>query len=114
MRNRSRGEISRRKFIGYSGMPLLAAWPGIVGTELRAEEEAPQWKPGDPVGYITPKIPEVGLPPYEGEKYEATVPDTLDLAERARLAVNGLTGPTNPLADYEIYSKVFSGRTHPR
>ena len=27
-----------------------------------------------------------------GERYRATVPDTLDLAERARLAVNGLTG----------------------
>ena len=112
MSNRDCGEISRRRFIGYSSVPLLAAWPGIVGPGLRAEEEAPQWKPGDPVGYITPKIPEVGLPPYEGEKYEATVPDTLDLAERARLAINGLTETTNPLADYELYNTV-SFRTDP-
>ncbi len=112
MRNGDRGPISRRRFIGYSGVPLLAAWPGILGPGLRAEEEAPQWKPGDPVGYITPKIPEFDLPPYEGETYEATVPDTLDLAERARLAVNGLTEPTNPLADYEIYSIVYF-RTNP-
>ena len=112
MSNRNPGEISRRRFISYSSVPLLAAWPGIVGPGLRAEEEASQWRPGDPVGYITPKIPEVRLPPYKGERYEATVPDTLDLAERARLAVNALTEPTNPLADYELYNTV-SFRTNP-
>ncbi|MBI2440577.1 MAG: hypothetical protein HYV35_04315, partial [Lentisphaerae bacterium] len=32
----------------------------------------------------------------EGAFYEATVPDTLDLAERARLAINGLGGNIDP------------------
>jgi len=32
----------------------------------------------------------------DGERYQATVPDTLDLAERAALGVNGLTGSIDP------------------
>jgi len=31
------------------------------------------------------------------------VPDTLDLAERAHLAIHGMTEPTDPQADYEVY-----------
>ena len=61
------------------------------------------WKPGDPIGYVRSEIPEFELPPYEGERYEALVPDTLDLAERAELAINGMTGPTDPKADYKLY-----------
>ena len=40
----------------------------------------------------------------KGAYYEATVPDTLDLAERARLAVHGLTSFLNPDRNYEHYS----------
>ena len=65
--------------------------------------EHQDWKPGDPIGYITPDIPEFESPPYEGERYEATVPDTLDLQERARLAVHNMTEATDPQADYEPY-----------
>ena len=70
------------------------------------------WKPGDPVGYIRPEIPEFDLPPYRGQRYEALVPDTLDLAERARLAIHGLTEPTDPQADYEVFWHVLF-RCHP-
>ena len=69
-----------------------------MGIELNAG-----WKPGDPIGYVREKIPDFDVPPYEGERYEALVPDTLDIQERAALAVNGLTSPTDPLADYEMY-----------
>jgi len=55
------------------------------------------------IKYINPEVPKVALPAYDGQSYEAMVPDTLDIAEMARLAVNGLTGPTDPEADYEIY-----------
>lgn len=48
------------------------------------------WKPGTPAGYIQPEIPHTDMPAYGGERYEATVPDTLDLAERARLGIHGL------------------------
>jgi len=48
-------------------------------------------KPGDPIEYIRKDVPEFRVPPYEGERYQVPVPDTLDLQERAGLAVNVLT-----------------------
>ena len=56
--------------------------------------------------YINPDIGQIDLPGYEGKYYDAMAPDTLDLAERAALAINGLTGPTDPDADYEVYFRV--------
>jgi len=41
--------------------------------------------------------------PYRGQSYQDKVPDTLDIAERARLAVHALPSITDPDADYEIY-----------
>jgi len=38
-----------------------------------------------------------------GEPYTATVPDTLDLAEHARLAINALTGHLEPERHYAVY-----------
>jgi hypothetical protein len=38
-----------------------------------------------------------------GEHYEAEVPDTLDLSDRARLAINGLTRGLDAEHDYEHY-----------
>jgi hypothetical protein len=61
------------------------------------------WNRGDPIGYIRDRAPEHALPSYSGARYEALVPDTLDLQERAALGVHGLTAPTDPAADYEIY-----------
>ena len=57
------------------------------------------WKPGDPIGYIRQEIPEFEAPAYQGQRYEALVPDTLDLQERAAFGVRGITGPTDPLAE---------------
>jgi hypothetical protein len=42
------------------------------------------------------------------------VPDTLDLAEMAKLLVNGLTGPNDPNADYEQYFGIDFGSNPPR
>lgn len=42
-----------------------------------------------------------------GERYEATVPATLDLAERARLSVHGLTSFLNPKAHFAPYGHVY-------
>ena len=61
------------------------------------------WIRGDPIGYVRREIPGFDVPAYEGDQYQAMVPDTLDLQERAALAVNCLTGATDPEADYEIY-----------
>ena len=70
-------------------------------------QEIGDWKPGDPVGYARSEIPEFELPSYEGERYEALVPDTLDLQERARLAIHAMIEATDPLADHEPYFLVF-------
>ena len=59
-----------------------------------------------PIQYIREHIPSFDIPPYQGQRYEALVPDTLDIQERATLAVNGLTGPTDPEKDYMLYFNV--------
>ncbi len=43
----------------------------------------------------------INLP--EGKSYERMIPDTLDLAERARLAINCLTGALDAEYGYELY-----------
>ncbi|MDQ1300441.1 MAG: hypothetical protein QG637_359, partial [Chloroflexota bacterium] len=53
--------------------------------------------------YINPDPPRVEAPEYPGEYYEAPVPATLDLAERARLCVNALTATTDLAYDDELY-----------
>lgn len=55
------------------------------------------------IEYIRQDIPSVSIPPWQGQSYEDLVPDTLDIAERIELAVNGVTGPTDPEIDCEIY-----------
>ena len=64
------------------------------------------WKPGTPAEYIQPGIPHCDMPAYRGERYEATVPDTLDLAERVRLAIHGMTENTHPGCDHDLYCGV--------
>ena len=59
------------------------------------------------IGYIQAEWPAFTQPPVRGERYERLVPDTLDLQDRASLAINGLTAPTDPDADYEIYWILF-------
>jgi len=43
---------------------------------------------------------------YVGERYQAVVPDTLDLADRAALAINGLGGVIDPALHYQMYFSV--------
>jgi hypothetical protein len=43
------------------------------------------------------------IPSYKGERYEARVPDTLDLAERANLAINAITRSADPKDKYAVY-----------
>lgn len=116
-----RNAISRRELLKAGAMAAAALGVGrslglVPQTALAADNqgnsELAGWKPGAPIGYINSKISEFELRAYKGERYGATVPDTLDLAERARLAVNGLTEPTYEPANYEVYS-VFSPVSNP-
>jgi len=49
-----------------------------------------------------------------GERYEALVPDTLDLAERGKLGLNQLTEQISEADDYEMYSRQFFDYQPPR
>ena len=55
--------------------------------------------------YLDNEITKIKIktPVYEGQHYEAMVPDTLDLAMRAELAINTLTRTLDSERDYEIY-----------
>ena len=46
---------------------------------------------------------QINQPAIQGETYQATVPDTLDLAERARLGINHFTRSISEEHDYEMY-----------
>lgn len=48
-----------------------------------------------------------------GDHYEAEVPDTLDLADRARIAINGLTRSVDPEHDYEHYFLILYMKNPP-
>jgi hypothetical protein len=63
----------------------------------------PDPQPLGKIEYINPNPPAFKDPEYAGEYYEAVVPATLDLAERARLAIHGMTSMVNPHLDYEMY-----------
>ena len=65
------------------------------------------------IEYICKDIPEFSLPEYRGESYEDMVPDTLDIQERALLAINGITAPTDVDKDYEVYWIVSFRRNPP-
>ena len=69
--------------------------------------------PPQPIDYITKKIPRIELPAYEGQRYRATVPDTLDLAKMAELTIHAITSVTDPEKDYEIYWHVVMRGNRP-
>ena len=70
---------------------------------MSTSPDTSDWNPGDPIGYIRSEIPAFDVPPVTGERTEALVPDTLDLADSARLAIHAMTENPNPEADYEPY-----------
>ncbi len=64
------------------------------------------------VPYIRKEIPAFDVPPYRHQTYEDMVPDTFDIQARCKLAINGLTGPTDPDRDFLLYFWVWF-RTKP-
>jgi hypothetical protein len=55
------------------------------------------------IGYLSTNIPSVSVQPWKGGFHESLVPDTLDLSERARLALHGVINLLDPEYDYELY-----------
>ncbi len=74
---------------------------GMAGAGRANAEQNGQSLLKGKITYIRSEAPSVKVPPYRGERYEDMVPDTLDIAERARLAIQGIVNTTEPDLDYE-------------
>ena len=61
------------------------------------------------IEYVNRDIPDFELPVLAGTTYPARVPDTLDLADRARHAIHGMCASTDPNANAEIYWRANFG-----
>ncbi|MDE2926338.1 MAG: glycoside hydrolase family 127 protein [Acidobacteriota bacterium] len=85
----------------------------ILATAVTLPAGPPEESEPGKIGYISPEIPEVTFPELKGEWQEGLVPDTLDLAERARLSINALTESADPDAGYEIWWHVLLNRKPP-
>jgi hypothetical protein len=53
------------------------------------------------------KAVETHVAASDGTRYRATVPDTLDLAEHGRMAINALTGHLEPDKHYAVYQTFY-------
>src|SRR5437867_6649951 len=97
--------MDRRNFLKGTVMVL-------GGATLKASEEPSQT--ARPLPWVAapeyyddtlPRDPkEIHVVPFKGERYEALIPDTLDLAEYAESTVHGLTQLISPIeTDYCVY-----------
>ena len=84
--------ISRREFLALTSTSVAA---GLTATATRT-----------PVVTATPSCTDQSLlsqmPTVVGQRYEVSVPDTLELQEQADWAINALTRCTNP-DTYDVY-----------
>ncbi len=108
--------MDRRRFVKSSLLTVggLSLPSGLEATPPRGRGPAAS-TPNDKfkIEYMRKEVPQFEIPPYRGASYEDTVPDTLDIAERARLGINCLTRITDPNADCEIYFFVDFHRNPP-
>ncbi len=93
---------------------LLLGVLGLALSQARADSNAWPWSDATPpagtkIGYVNPKATLLPVKPVQGKTYEDLVPDTTDIAEMSKLAINVLTCDTNPKQDYEQYFSVYMG-----
>jgi hypothetical protein len=93
--------MNRRQFVDRGIMGLAGLWTAnhLGSGVLHAEPSEDKLQ----IPYVRSSIPEFQVPPYSGDFYDDTVPDTLDLAERLRLAVHASTSIADPRADDEVF-----------
>ena len=104
--------ICKQRLIAAVG--LLAIFHGSIAIKLYSDEiQIPEPKRNPDIGYITRDIPEVSYVPITGDRYTQLVPDTLDIAEMATLAIHAITEITNPEMDYEWYTRTLHYRRPP-
>lgn len=114
--------MDRRKFVQKSlaavGASLLPQAAAVNLAHARAHSGDDVVPAATPQGklkieYIREEIPHFEIPAYRGRRYQDTVPDTLDIAERAKLCIHALTSITDPNADMEVYWLASFGRNPP-
>ena len=97
------------RFEGTSFQPgILHASESEFLEKLSKTQHEELRKAGLSIDYVRPHVPEVRQPEFNGSRYEAHIPDTLDLAERAALSLNALTEVVDPTADYEPYCHIYA------
>lgn len=91
----------RRDFLKRMGLISAAGFEVFGdGSKIGAFNSGPKSPGGPPSPDDVLKLAKMKP---RGGSYEATVPDTLDLAERAGLAANALTGSADSQHNYETY-----------
>ena len=93
--------MDRRKFLTDSlvGLGSSAMAASLLSSKLRAENAGGKYN----IEYVRKQAPAFEIPPYRGQRYGDKVPDTLDIAERGKLAIHALASITDPEADEEIF-----------
>ena len=96
--------MDRRTFVKHS---LAAVSGSALGSSLGMRNSlgmgTGNYAGQPPIKYFQTDVPAFDIPPYRGERYEDTIPDTLDIASRAELGVRVLTNSADPKLDYEVY-----------
>ena len=85
--------MTRLKVVCCTFLVISLALTSLSGKEASLSSE---------IVYVREDIPIIPTKPCKGKFYEDLVPDTFDIAERAKLGINVLTGATNPTADHEL------------
>jgi hypothetical protein len=65
------------------------------------------------MSYLDTSIPRIAVPRFTGTRYDAHVPDTLDLAQMAELTVRGITNCIDPARDYKMFTRAYWNRRPP-
>ena len=103
-------QVNRRKFLqGIMSVVVVAAFVHTLLAQVSDQDQDPErfTRPSK-----RPDPPSLTMRPG-GKFVEATVPDTLDLAYRAELATNALTGTLDPEHNYEVYQLCVPGSDYP-
>jgi len=86
---------------------------GVFAMAAPKESKPVETKASTATKNIKPKVPQVKLQAPSGDRYEATVPDTLDLAHRAELALKGLANVADPKDGYMQWFYLHWGHNPP-
>jgi hypothetical protein len=114
-----RTHLSRRDFLKVGGATSL----GLVLSACRRAQAVPltdtPLPPTAPIATPSPTprcldpMDLAQMPPPRGERYSATIPDTLDLQQRAALVLDTMTSCTDAKGNYAPYDNVDLWRNPP-